>query len=81
MRNNHYQQYQLFNEDIKKFYCQINNQKADVQELHTRQQIEHFWHGILEDAVNHNDKTTWIKLEKKYHEHLTPDPWIRLHGQ
>jgi hypothetical protein len=31
-RSNHYQQNKLFDEDTKRFYHQINNQKADVQE-------------------------------------------------
>ena len=41
-RSNHYQQNKLFIEDAKKFYCQIKNQKAGVQEPPTRQQTEHY---------------------------------------
>jgi hypothetical protein len=42
-RCNHYQKNKLFIEDAKKFYCQINNQKAGVQEPPTRQQTEHYF--------------------------------------
>jgi len=39
------------------------------------QQIEWFWHGILEDAVTYIDKPTCMKQENKECEHLMPDPF------
>jgi hypothetical protein len=53
-RSNHYQQNNLLNAEAKKFYRQINNQKADFPKQPTRQQIEHFtWN--LWDSVTHID--------------------------
>jgi len=37
-KSHHYQQNKLFDEVAKRFYHQINNQQADVQEPPTRQQ-------------------------------------------
>lgn len=74
-RSNHYHQNKIFNEDAKRFYRQLNNQKTEVTEPPSQDHVTQFWRGILEDEVVHNDRAAWVEQEKKNHRMIRPDAW------
>ena len=60
-RNDNYHKNKLLNDDMKKFYRQMNNQTLEIKDHPIQESIEQFWRGILENEVSHNQQAKWIQ--------------------
>ena len=74
-RNEGFHQNKIFQEDAKKFYCQLSKQCEAISDPPSLEKIEGFWRGILEDEVIHNTDANWIRQEEQLFKDVSTEEW------
>lgn len=71
-RSNQYHQNKLFETNPKQFYHQLKGNKIEIDKPPTKEQLEEFWGGIMENEEEHDKNATWLKpMRKNIRKHMT----------
>ena len=60
-RSEQYKQNEMFREDSKKFYREIEKKTIQIEKPPDTGEVKKFWQNILEQKVKHSEDAQWIK--------------------
>ena len=69
----------MFRQKQKAFYAKLRGQETNtISDPPTKESMNSFWKGILEDNAKHNQEAGWLKAEKEAMADVEEAKWMDI---